>query len=94
MPQRFDWNFDEFRRIRKSPDMVALLRQQGEQLVERLNTELHAAQARRHQPVEDGYVYHITKRGTRARLFIVAATARAQAHEAEHQSILKMLRTG
>jgi hypothetical protein len=73
--------------------MVAYLKAMGDQWTADLNTELHAAQAARKQPVEDGYIAHVTEGGTRARLFIVAATARAQAHEAKHSSILKRMRT-
>lgn len=91
---RFDWHDREFGpQIRKAPGMVALLDSMGEEWVARLNTELHAAQARRKQPVEDGYIHDVTTGGTRARLYIVATTARAQAHEAEHSSILKLMRT-
>lgn len=90
---RFDWHDEEFGEIRRSPGMVAHLDGMGEQWVARLNEELHGAQARRNQPVEDGYDHHITTGGTRARLYVVASTARAQAHEAKHGSILKLMRT-
>jgi geranylgeranyl pyrophosphate synthase len=73
--------------------MVAYLEAKGEEWVAELNTELHAAQAKRKQPVEDGYDHHVTTGGTRARLYIVAETARAQAHEAKHSSILKLMKT-
>jgi hypothetical protein len=90
---RYDWHLEEFVRVRKSPGMIAHLEGMGEEWVGLLNTELHAAQTARKQPVEDGYVHHITTGGSRARLYIVAKTARAQAHEAKHSSILKLMRT-
>lgn len=91
---RFDWHDEEFApQIRNAPGMVAHLESMGEKWVDRLNTELHAAQTARKQPVEDGYTKHITAGGSRARLFIVAMTARAQAHEAKHSSILKLMQT-
>lgn len=89
--QDFRWNMGEFRRIRKTPEMVAQLEKMGREWVERLNGELHDAQAARKQPVEDGYIADVTTSGTRARLFIVAETARAQVHDARHQSILKQM---
>src|SRR5262245_2852851 len=89
----FDWHLEEFERIRKSEGMVAYLHGMGEQLVEQLNAELHAAQQARNQPVADGYKYYVTNEGdaSRARLHVLAFTARGQAHEAAHQSILRML---
>jgi hypothetical protein len=84
---------EEFERVRKTGAMIGLLHLRGEEWVERLNNELHAAQAKRRQPVEDGYVYHVSDRGTRARLYVVAATARAQAHERAHSSILRLMET-
>lgn len=87
---RFVWNMAEFRRIRNSPGMTEYLRAKGEKWVAELNAELREAQAKRRQPVEDGYIYWISH-GTRARLHIIAKTARAQAHEAEHSSILKLM---
>lgn len=89
----FRWHLEEFRKIRNSAGMTEWLRQKGEDWVHRLNDELHEAQQKRHQPVEDGYRYTISH-GSRARLHIFPYTARAQAHEAEHQSILKMMRMG
>jgi hypothetical protein len=83
----------EFRRIRKTPALEAQLEAMGTEWVARLNTELHAAQTKRKQPVEDGYVAHVNQGTTRVRLHIVAATARAQAHEKAHSSILKLMRT-
>lgn len=88
---RFEWHLSEFRRVRNSPGMTEFLRAKGEEWVAELNAELREAQARRKQPIEDGYDYWISK-GTRARLHIIAKTARAQAHEAEHSSILKVMK--
>lgn len=90
---RFDWHDEEFPPIRKSPGMVAYLEEKGEEWVAELNADLHAAQAKRKQPVEDGYTHYVHVGGTRARLYIVAATARAQAHEARHNMILKLMKT-
>lgn len=91
---RFDWHDKEFApQIRKTPGMIITLRNMGAGWIGDLNDELNAAQARRKQPVEDGYDSHVTEGGSRARLFIVAASARAQAHEAKHGSILKLMRT-
>jgi hypothetical protein len=59
----------------------------------RCNADLRAAQAKRGQPVEDGYDYHITH-GSRSRLNIFPDTPRAMAHEAVNQSILKNVRSG
>lgn len=87
------WNLDEFERVRKDPAIEALFHERGKEWVGKLNAELHAAQMKRKQPVEDGYVYHIHDRGTRTRMYIVAATARAQAHEKAHSSILKLMET-
>lgn len=92
----FDWHMSEFERIRKSAGMVEFLTEMGTELVGRLNAELHGAQEARNQPVEDGYKFYITTDGedgnkSRARLHIVAFTARGIAHEAVHQSILRML---
>lgn len=85
-----NWNMSEFRRIRNSPGMVTVLTARGEEWVRELNAELNAAQAKRKQPIEDGYIYWISH-GTRARLHIIAKTARAQAHEAEHSAILRLM---
>jgi hypothetical protein len=43
--------------------------------------------------VEDGYTYHVHQGHTRVRMYVVAATARAQAHERKHSSILKLMHT-
>ncbi|MGH3953945.1 MAG: hypothetical protein ACRDTI_07920 [Mycobacterium sp.] len=88
--ERVNWHLDEFERIRTSEGMHEYLNEIGTRLVSELNAELHEAQAARSQPIADGYKFYITK-GTRARLHIVAFTARAQAHEAKHQSILRKL---
>jgi hypothetical protein len=90
---KIKWNLDEFERIRKAPLLEAKLVEMAEEWVGRLNAELHAAQAKRKQPVEDGYTFHLSQRGNRSRVHIVAFTARAQAHEARNQSILKLMRT-
>jgi hypothetical protein len=86
-------NNDEFERIRKSARLESMFRVRGETWCARLNTELHAAQTKRKQPVEDGYTFYIHSTGTRLRLYIVAFTARAQAHERAHSSILKLMET-
>jgi len=88
---RIDWHLSEFVELRKSPEVKAELDALGSKVVDALNVELAAAQAARLQPITPGYVHHVTPGGNRARLQIVAKTARAQAHEAKHQSILKRL---
>jgi lipocalin len=92
---KFDFpdNSPEWQRIRKAPALVEMLTQRGERWVADLNAELHAAQAARKQDIEDGYTFYVSTEGDRAKLFIVAATARAQAHEAANQSILKKMDT-
>jgi hypothetical protein len=90
--RKFDWHISEFRRIRKSEGIVELLTKMGAEVVASLNPELHAAQAKRGQPVEDGYGFRVSLDGTRARLHILPYTARAQAHEEAHTSILKHLK--
>ena len=82
-----------FVKMRKDEKLVSLLRERGETWCARLNEELHKAQTARKQPVADGYTYHLHTEGTRARLYIVAFTARAQAHEKKHSSILKLMET-
>jgi hypothetical protein len=84
----------EWERIRKSEGMVAYLEKVGTETVTRSNADLHAAQAARKQPVEDGYDHHITTEGSRARLYIEPTTARAIAHEAVNHTILKSLPMG
>lgn len=91
---RFEWNVDEFERIRKSPGMIGHLNAIGRETVSRCNAELHAAQAKRKQPVEDGYDRTLSLIGDRARLIITPVTARAMAHEAVNHSILKNLPIG
>ena len=86
-------NDEEFQRVRKTAKLESILRVRGETWVSRLNAELHAAQVKRKQPVEDGYTFYIHSGGSRLRLYIVAFTARAQAHERKHSSILKLMET-
>jgi hypothetical protein len=88
------WNMDEFERIRHAQPLVALFEDRGAEWVGRLNDELHSAQAKRKQPVEDGYDAEVTTGGSRARLYVRAFTARAMAHEAANQSILKNMPIG
>lgn len=87
-----DWgsNNPEWRRIRTSPGIVSDLHRRGNQWVKRLNEDLERAEARRGQEVEAGYDYTVTTRGTRARLYVNTTDARAAAHEARHQNLLKM----
>jgi hypothetical protein len=82
-----------FVEMRKDPKLVSILRVRGETWVARLNAELHAAQKARKQPIADGYTFYVHTEGSRARLYIVATTARAQAHERKHSSILKLMET-
>lgn len=84
----------EWNRIRATPEMKESLEARGKEWVDRLNAELHAAQAKRNQPVEDGYTYEVTTEGTRARLYVRPYTARAIAHEAVNQSMLKLVPIG
>jgi hypothetical protein len=91
---KFRWNIDEFVRIRKSPGMVAHLNDIGQETVSRCNGDLRAAQAARKQPQEDGYGANVTTSGSRARLYVRAYTARAMAHEAVNNAILKNLPIG
>lgn len=90
----FKWNISEFKRVRKTELMVAVLEGIGRETVARCNTDLHAAQTRRKQPVKDGYTFHVTDAGTRARLHINPDTARGIAHEAVNHTILKSLPVG
>lgn len=90
----FRWNIEEYRRVRNAPGLVAEFDRIGEITVDRSNAELHAAQAARKQPQEDGYTYDIHSGGDRARLIIAPTTARAQAHEAVNHAILKNLPIG
>jgi hypothetical protein len=86
-------NTEEWQAIRKAPALEAMFMGLGESWVDRLNTELHNAQAARKQPVADGYKYAIRRDEDRLRMYIWAFTARAMAHEAAHQSILRLMRT-
>lgn len=91
MARKFKWNMDEFRRIRNAPGWHAYLDVMGTDWTQRLNSELHAAQAKRKQKVEDGYGMEITSTRSATRLHIAATTARGQVHEDEHSSILKLM---
>lgn len=82
-------NTEDWQDIRKSPDLVDLFAITGEHIVRDLNHELHTAQMSRKQKVEDGYKFAISHDRDRIRMRIWAFTARAAAHEAKHQSILK-----
>ena len=86
-------NIPGFIEMRKDSALVEMFRARGETWVARLNTELHAAQKARKQPVADGYKYYVHTEGSRARLYVLAFTARAQAHERKHSSILKLMET-
>lgn len=89
----FDRNSPAWRQIRNSAGVDEHLSQVGEETVSRCNGDLHAAQTKRHQPVEDGYDFHITH-GSRSRLNIFPSTPRAMAHEAVNQAILKNVTIG
>lgn len=89
-----NWNESEFTRIRKAPALEATFHEMGLEWADALNNELHAAQAKRKQEEADGYDYHVRNEPSRLRLYMVASTARGQAHEAKHHSILKHLPTG
>jgi hypothetical protein len=82
-----------FVEMRKDARLVSILRVRGETWVSRLNAELHAAQKARKQPIADGYTFYVHTEGSRARLYVLAFTARAQAHERKHSSILKLMET-
>lgn len=86
-------NEEDWDELRNSAGLVAHLNKIGADWVSELNTELKAEQVKRKQPVEDGYEHHVVEGGSRARLYVVAETARAQAHEAKHSSILKRMKT-
>lgn len=90
-----DFGFDNpaWREMRNSPGVDAYLEKVGEETVARCNTDLRAAQAKRGQPQEDGYDFHITH-GSRSRLNIFPSTARAMAHEAVNQTILRNISVG
>lgn len=83
----------EWTRIRNSAGMDAYLKQVAAETIARANADLRAAQAKRKQPVEDGYSHNITH-GSRSRLILYPDTPRAIAHEAVNQSLLKNLPIG
>jgi hypothetical protein len=89
----FGFNNPAWREMRNSPAVDEYLDRVGAETVAKCNADLHAAQTKRRQPVEDGYDFHITH-GTRARLNIFPDTPRAIAHEAVNQSILKNVTVG
>ena len=84
----------EWEQIRKAAELKNQLEDRGKQWVDRLNDDLHAAQAKRKQPVEDGYTYEVTTEGSRDRLYVWPYSARAIAHEAVNQSMLKLVPIG
>lgn len=90
----FGSNNPEWKRIRTSPGTYRELDKRGREWTGRLNAELRSAQAQRNQPVEDGYTYNISVEGSRHRLYVWPFTARAIAHEAIHQSMLKLVPIG
>lgn len=89
----FGFDNPAWRELRNSPGLNAYLERVGEETVARCNEDLRAAQAKRNQPVEDGYGHHTTH-GSRSRLNIFPTTPRAMAHEAVNQAILKNLPMG
>lgn len=86
-------NTEDWEYIRKAPELVAVFNEIGANWVLALNQELHAAQRARKQPVADGYAHAISIDSDRIRMRIWCTTARAMAHEAKHQSILRLMRT-
>lgn len=86
-------NTEDWQYIRKAPELITMFNTLGEGWVGALNQELHAAQRARKQPVADGYKHAISVNDDRIRMRIWAFTARAMAHEAKHQSILRTMRT-
>jgi hypothetical protein len=86
-------NTEDWQYIRKAPELVSLFNQIGGMWVDDLNSELRQAQAARKQKIEDGYKFAINSDSDRIRMRIWAFTARAAAHEAKHQSILKLMKT-
>lgn len=82
-----------WREMRNSPGTDEYLENVGTETVAACNADLRAAQAKRGQPIEDGYDFHITH-GSRSRLNIFPTTPRAMAHEAVNQSILKNVPVG
>lgn len=84
---------EEFEEMRHDPAIEKLFAQRGDTWTYRLNSELARAQAKRKQPVEEGYTYHISHFGSRIRMYVLTYTARAMAHERKHSSILKLMET-
>lgn len=84
-------NTEAWQFIRKAPGLVEMFDVMGDMWVNDLNMELNAAQARRKQPIEDGYKFAISHDNDRIRMRIWAFTARAMVHEAKHQSILRLM---
>lgn len=89
-----NWNMDEFRDVRKMEGLYEQLDERGKLWTDRLNDDLHNAQAKRKQPIEDGYTYAITTEGSRDRLYVWPYTARSIAHEAVTQAMLKLVPIG
>ncbi len=87
------WNMREFARIRNSPGVTELLESIADTDVDRSNADLHAAQAKRKQPQEDGFTSSTTH-GDRTRVNIYPFTARAIAHDAVNHAIVKNLPMG
>lgn len=90
----FGYDNPEWKSIRTTPEMKSELSARGKSWTDRLNAELRAAQAARRQPIEDGYTYEVTTEGSRYRLYVWPFTARAIAHEAVNQSMLKLVPIG
>lgn len=84
----------EWNRIRTSEEMQAHLEARGQEWTARLNGDLRSAQAQRKQPIEDGYDHNVNNEGSRARLYVWPFTARAIAHEAVNQAMLKLVPIG
>lgn len=89
----FPSNSPVWRDMRNSAGMDEYWEKVGQETVARCNADLHAAQAKRNQEPEDGYDFSISH-GTRARLHVFPTTARAIAHEAVNQTILKNITVG
>lgn len=86
-------NTEDWQDIRKAPELVTMFGGMGQEWVSKLNAELHEAQARRKQKQEDGYKFAISFDEDRLRMRVWCFTARAMAHEAKHQSILRLMHT-
>lgn len=84
-------NTEDWQYIRKAPELITFFDTMGTSWVSALNQELHAAQRARKQPVADGYAHAITVNEDRIRMRIWCTTARAMAHEAKHQSMLRTM---